>query len=192
MSAPGCPRHRYCAFPVDEAGLCSTCHATTIAPRDSARQGVLDTDMAEKLADAVVTTGLDGGDIESTISSAVCAEEVGIEAPPLVHQPPIVPAVDGAEVLTNVLDTLCRYVRFPDKYSAVAAALWVAATHAIEAWNAAPRLVLNARKEVRQDPRSRRDHRSVSRTPGYGKRLGISHLPIAWRRAPAHADHRRG
>ncbi|OBF95112.1 hypothetical protein A5790_01850 [Mycobacterium sp. 852002-51152_SCH6134967] len=124
--------------------MCPACHATTIAARDAARQGDLDTDQAEKLADAVVTAGLDDGDIESMISSAACAEEVGVEAPPLVHEPPIVPAVDGADVLTNLLDTLCRYVRFPDVHSAVAVALWVAATHAIEAWNAAPRLVLSS------------------------------------------------
>ncbi|WP_232077557.1 hypothetical protein [Mycolicibacterium aichiense] len=54
------------------------------------------------------------------------------------------PLVDGSELLSELLDTLRRYVCFPDDNCAVAVALWVAATHAIDAWNAAPRLVLNS------------------------------------------------
>ena len=59
--------------------------------RVAARQGDLDTDMADKLADAAIAAGLDDGEIESTIYSAACAEEVDIEASPSAHQPPGIP-----------------------------------------------------------------------------------------------------
>lgn len=114
------------------------------AARDAARQGDLDTDMVEKLADAAVAAGLDHGEIDTTIYSAACAEGVDVAASASPHQLPDAPIVDGAALLTELRDTLCRYVRFPDEDAAVAVALWVAATHAIEAWNAAPRLVLNS------------------------------------------------
>jgi hypothetical protein len=114
------------------------------AAKDAARQGDLDTDMANKLSDAAVAAGLQDGEIAATISSAAGAEGVDIEPPATAPQTPVVAALDGDGLLTDLLNTLCRYVRFPDDHSAVAVALWVAATHAIEAWNAAPRLVLNS------------------------------------------------
>lgn len=54
------------------------------------------------------------------------------------------PLMPGDELLNMVLAALNRYVKFPDEQSAVGVALWIAATHAIECWNAAPRLVLNS------------------------------------------------
>jgi Protein of unknown function (DUF3631) len=50
----------------------------------------------------------------------------------------------GEQLLDDVLATVNRYVKFPDDHAAVAVTLWIAATHAIECWNAAPRLVLNS------------------------------------------------
>jgi hypothetical protein len=55
-----------------------------------------------------------------------------------------VPLVDGAELLDAVMAVLKQYVVFPDEHAVVATALWVAATHAIDCWNAAPRLVINS------------------------------------------------
>jgi hypothetical protein len=54
------------------------------------------------------------------------------------------PPPPGDQLLDDLLATLERYVKFPDEHAVVAAALWIAATHAIECWNAAPRLVLNS------------------------------------------------
>jgi hypothetical protein len=115
------------------------------AAKDAARQGDLDIDMVDKLADAAASAGLHEPEIESTINSAANAEGVDIDAPVTGREPAATPVDDdGAELLTTLFDTLCRYVRFPDEDSAVAVSLWVAATHGIEAWNAAPRLVLNS------------------------------------------------
>lgn len=50
--------------------------------------------------------------------------------------------VDGAELLDQVLGALRRYVVMPSDEAATAVVLWVAATHGIPAWNAAPRLVI--------------------------------------------------
>lgn len=52
--------------------------------------------------------------------------------------------VDGAELLDRLLATFQRYVIFPDAHTAVAVALWVAATHAQTAWTHAPRLVISS------------------------------------------------
>lgn len=114
------------------------------AAKDAARQGDLDTAMADKLSDAAVSAGLGHSEIEATIVSAARADGVDIEAPAMAQQAVVAPDAEGGELLTDLLNTLCRYVRFPDEDCAVAVALWVAATHAIEAWNAAPRLVLNS------------------------------------------------
>jgi len=56
------------------------------------------------------------------------------------HEPP----PDGNEVLGRLLITLRRYVVFPSDDAAVAVALWIAATHAIPAWQHATRLVINS------------------------------------------------
>jgi Protein of unknown function (DUF3631) len=51
---------------------------------------------------------------------------------------------DGAQLLDALLATLTRYVVFPDRNSAVAVALWIAATHALPAFECAPRLVITS------------------------------------------------
>jgi hypothetical protein len=47
---------------------------------------------------------------------------------------------DGSDLLDAVLDTLTRYVIFPSEAAAIAVTLWVAATHALPAWQHATRL----------------------------------------------------
>ncbi|ONH33638.1 DUF3631 domain-containing protein [Pseudofrankia asymbiotica] len=49
--------------------------------------------------------------------------------------------LDGAEVLDQLHALFTRYVVFPDPESADAVVLWTAATHAVPAWEHAPRLV---------------------------------------------------
>ena len=58
--------------------------------------------------------------------------------------PERMPLEDGAELLGEVLRVLRRYVVFPDENAFVAVALWIAATHGVSYWNAAPRLVINS------------------------------------------------
>lgn len=53
-------------------------------------------------------------------------------------------AVDGAELLDDVTATVARYVILPSSSAMVAVVLWIAASHAIPAWNCAPRLVIRA------------------------------------------------
>ncbi|TDW76424.1 DUF3631 domain-containing protein [Kribbella pratensis] len=52
--------------------------------------------------------------------------------------------IDGAELLDDVADTIARYVVLPSTSAAIAVVLWIAATHAVPAWNCAPRLVIRA------------------------------------------------
>lgn len=52
--------------------------------------------------------------------------------------------VDGAELLDDVTRTIGRYVILPSTSALVAVVLWIAATHAVQAWNCAPRLVIRA------------------------------------------------
>lgn len=47
---------------------------------------------------------------------------------------------DGAALLDDLHATLLRYVVFPDAHAAVAVALWIVATHAVSAFQHAPRL----------------------------------------------------
>lgn len=54
------------------------------------------------------------------------------------------PAVDGAELLTRLRDIIRTYVILPTVESLDAVTLWIAATHALPAWNCAPRLVIRA------------------------------------------------
>lgn len=97
-------------------------------------------------ADSTITSGMTGG----MDSPRAVPEQDGTDPPGVLGGGSIpvatsdVPLVEGHELLDELLATLNRYVRFPDDHSAVAVALWVAATHGIEAWNAAPRLVLNS------------------------------------------------
>lgn len=57
---------------------------------------------------------------------------------------PTPPTVDGAKLLDDLHAALTNYVKFPDVHAENATTLWVAATHAIPCWNAAPRLVVNS------------------------------------------------
>jgi 5S rRNA maturation endonuclease (ribonuclease M5) len=50
-------------------------------------------------------------------------------------------AEDAAELLDELLAALTRYVVFPDEHAAGAVALWIATTHALPAFECAPRLV---------------------------------------------------
>lgn len=51
---------------------------------------------------------------------------------------------DGARLLDDTLSTFTRYVVFPDEHAAVGTVLWVAGTHAVPAFQHAPRLVANS------------------------------------------------
>jgi len=51
---------------------------------------------------------------------------------------------DSDALLDDLYRTLCRYVVFPDEHAAVGVALWIAATHALPAFQHAPRLVINS------------------------------------------------
>ncbi|ORA80747.1 hypothetical protein BST28_08265 [Mycolicibacter kumamotonensis] len=51
---------------------------------------------------------------------------------------------DGARLLDDTLNTFTRYVVFPDEHAAVGVVLWATATHAVEAFQHAPRLVINS------------------------------------------------
>jgi protein gp37 len=52
--------------------------------------------------------------------------------------------IDGAELLDELHATLTRYVVFPDQHASAAVTLWIAATHALPAFDAAPRLVFTS------------------------------------------------
>jgi Protein of unknown function (DUF3631) len=52
--------------------------------------------------------------------------------------------VDGAALLNDVHTTLTKYVVFGDKRQPVAVTLWIAATHALAAWQHATRLVITS------------------------------------------------
>jgi hypothetical protein len=43
-------------------------------------------------------------------------------------------ATAGARLLDDLLSTIKRYVVFPDEHAAVSATLWIAATHALPAF----------------------------------------------------------
>lgn len=52
----------------------------------------------------------------------------------------LAPEIAGAELLDKVHGFFCRFVAFPSPHAAVACTLWVAHTHAMEAWESTPRL----------------------------------------------------
>lgn len=52
--------------------------------------------------------------------------------------------VNGAELLDEVAATITRYVVLPSDAALTAVVLWIGATHAVRAWNCAPRLVIRA------------------------------------------------
>ena len=47
-------------------------------------------------------------------------------------------------LLDDLRATLTRYVAFPDQHAAVAVTLWIATTHALPAFECAPRLVITS------------------------------------------------
>jgi hypothetical protein len=57
---------------------------------------------------------------------------------------PAADPADGAQLLADVHAALTRYVILPSPEAAVAVVLWIAATHAQDAWACAPRLVIRA------------------------------------------------
>ena len=59
---------------------------------------------------------------------------------------------DGAELLDQVAAVLRRYVVLPSDAAAAAVVLWVAASHGVPAWNAAPRLVIKAPEKAVANP----------------------------------------
>jgi hypothetical protein len=54
------------------------------------------------------------------------------------------PEGEGAELLSRLLATLERFVVLPSHHAAVAVALWIAASHAQDAWEHATRLVVKS------------------------------------------------
>lgn len=65
------------------------------------------------------------------------------ESPP-DEEPGDLTVVDGAELLDELLATITRYVAFPDEHAAAATALWIATTHALPAFQHAPRLAITS------------------------------------------------
>ena len=57
---------------------------------------------------------------------------------------PVVEPNDGARLLDDLRDFLCRFVAFPEPEQADAVALWIAHTHAFEAAEATPRLSIQS------------------------------------------------
>ena len=51
---------------------------------------------------------------------------------------------DGAQVLDELLAVLTKYVVLPDRHATAAVTLWIAATHALPAFDCAPRLIANS------------------------------------------------
>ena len=76
------------------------------------------------------------------------------------------PLEDGGALLDEVLQALRRFVVFPDAHAFFAATLWIAATHGINFWNAAPRLVINS-------PQKR-----CGKTRAMDVIAGMSHRPL--------------
>lgn len=77
------------------------------------------------------------------------ANPEGVQPPPAPPPPPPPPAApsppeDGAALLDDLLAVVRRYVVLPDDYAAVAVTLWIAATHALPAFECAPRLVVTS------------------------------------------------
>ncbi|WP_252980156.1 DUF3631 domain-containing protein [Mycobacterium riyadhense] len=54
------------------------------------------------------------------------------------------PEVDGAALLDELLAVIKTYVVLPDDHAAVSVALWIATTHALPAFDCAPRLVITS------------------------------------------------
>ena len=53
---------------------------------------------------------------------------------------PLVPTIDGAELLTE-LESFCRrFIAYPSQHAAIAHVLWIAHTHCMDAWESTPRI----------------------------------------------------
>ena len=50
------------------------------------------------------------------------------------------PALDGAQILTDVHEFIGRFVAYPTEHAHVAHTLWIAHTHGMEAWDSTPRI----------------------------------------------------
>jgi Protein of unknown function (DUF3631)/Toprim domain len=61
-----------------------------------------------------------------------------------LHQLVPVGVEDGATLLDELRDTFTRYVVFPDDHTPAAVALWTVVTHALPAFECAPRLVVTS------------------------------------------------
>lgn len=59
------------------------------------------------------------------------------------QQPPA-PAIVGHELLDEIREALTKFVIFPSESSLIATTLWIAATHALPAWQHATRLVIRS------------------------------------------------
>jgi hypothetical protein len=66
------------------------------------------------------------------------------DVPPVDEEnvPPMDEEVDGAELLDEVYAALTKFVVFPSTDAAIATTLWIAATHALPAWQHATRLAI--------------------------------------------------
>lgn len=94
-----------------------------------------DTDEKTGLDDYLVTYGVDAawrlvGCAPDECSTATASEPAEY--------------IDGADLLDQMLATLKRYVVFANDSQAIATTLWIAATHAIDAWQHATRLVVKS------------------------------------------------
>src|SRR6516225_1996449 len=67
-------------------------------------------------------------------------DDPGPAEPPAEDAPPA-EEIDGARLLDELRDTITAYVVFADEHPPVAVALWIATTHALPAFECAPRLV---------------------------------------------------
>lgn len=52
--------------------------------------------------------------------------------------------LEGHQVLDELLETITKYVVLPDRHAAAAVTLWIAATHALPAFDCAPRLIASS------------------------------------------------
>ena len=98
-------------------------------------------------------------------------------------------AVDGAELLDDVAATISRYVILPSTSALIAVVLWIAATHAVPAWNCAPRLVIRApEKALREVAAARHGRGHVPPAVDDRQRVTVSGLPVHRHRAVRSAD----
>lgn len=77
-------------------------------------------------------------------------DDPGPQPPPEGERPEHpAPVVDGAELLDELRDTFNKYVAFPDEHASIAVTLWTATTHALPAFECAPRLSITSPQKLR-------------------------------------------